>query len=157
MGDANICNQAKARSCGPCCFVMFSTDQSMSTARQHMIACRHIQTHVLISHKTDLPCLTQVQIPNCPNALSAAYLQAVASGNNASLCSEQEINLNGSAVALYNDTSYYDDLTFAATWLYRATGDTDYLSDAEAFYVKHLYGSVSPLLHWQQQLSCVAP
>ena len=66
----------------------------------------------------------------------------MAAGNNATLCTEQEINLNGSAVALYNDSSYYDDLTFAATWLYRATGDTDYLKDAEAYYVKHLYGSV---------------
>ena len=49
--------------------------------------------------------------------------------------------MNGSAVDLYNDTSYYDDLTFAATWLYRATGDTEYLTQAEYWYVAHLYGT----------------
>ncbi len=92
----------------------------------------------------------QVPIPNCPNVLSAAYLEEVAAGENVTVCSEQEINLNGSALALYNDTSYYDDLTFAATWLYRATGDSAYLTEAEAWYVKHLYttnsngDSVSP-------------
>jgi len=84
-----------------------------------------------------------VQVPDCPNVLSAAYLAEVAAGDNVTVCSEQDINLNGSAIALYNDTSYYDDLTFAATWLYRATGDTDYLSQAETWYVAHLYGTTS--------------
>ncbi|DBB00628.1 TPA: hypothetical protein ACH3X3_002312 [Trebouxia sp. C0006] len=84
-----------------------------------------------------------VQVPDCPNVLSAAYLAEVAAGENVTVCSEQEINLNGSAIALYNDTSYYDDLTFAATWLYKATGDTDYLSQAETWYVAHLYGTTS--------------
>ena len=51
--------------------------------------------------------------------------------------------MNGSAIALYNDTTYYDDLIFAATWLYKASGDNAYLTDAEAFYVKHLYDAVS--------------
>ena len=84
-----------------------------------------------------------MQVPDCPNVLSAAYLAEVAAGDNVTVCSEQDINLNGSAIALYNDTSYYDDLTFAATWLYRATGDTDYLSQAESWYVAHLYGTTS--------------
>lgn len=84
-----------------------------------------------------------MQVPVCPNVLSAAYLAEVAAGENVTVCSEQQINLNGSAIALYNDTSYYDDLTFAATWLYRATGDTDYLSQAESWYVAHLYGTTS--------------
>ena len=87
--------------------------------------------------------LPQVQVPDCPNVLSAAYLAEVAAGTNVTVCSQQDINLNGSAIALYNDTSYYDDLTFAATWLYRATGDTDYLSQAESWYVAHLYGTTS--------------
>jgi len=95
---------------------------------------------VLMTHNA---CLPQVQVPDCPNVLSAAYLAEVAAGENVTVCSEQEINLNGSAIALYNDTSYYDDLTFAATWLYKATGDTDYLSQAETWYVAHLYGTTS--------------
>lgn len=84
-----------------------------------------------------------MQVPDCPDVYSAAYLEEVAAGDNVTACTEQEINLNGSAIALYNDTSYYDDLTFAATWLYRATGDSDYLSQAEAWYVAHLYGTTS--------------
>ena len=85
----------------------------------------------------------QVQVPSCPNVLSAAYLEEVADGTNVTVCTEQQINLNGSAVALYNDTSYYDDLTFAATWLYRATGDSAYLTEAETWYVAHLYGTTT--------------
>ena len=87
----------------------------------------------------------QVRVPNCPSAYSAAYLEAQSTGNNLTLCTDQEKNLDGSAIALYNDTTYYDDLIFAATWLYKASGDTAYLTDAEAFYVKYLYSSVSPL------------
>ena len=85
--------------------------------------------------------MLQVQVPVCPNVLSAAYLEEVADGTNLTVCSEQDINLNGSAIALYNDTSYYDDLTFAATWLYKATGDSAYLTEAETWYVAHLYGT----------------
>ena len=54
------------------------------------------------------------------------------------LCTEQEKNLNGSAIQLYNDTTYYDDLLFAAVWLYKASGDNAYLEDAEAYYVPAL-------------------
>lgn len=44
---------------------------------------------------------------------------------------------NGSMVYWYNSTSYRDDLTWAAAWLYKATGDSGYLSDAYAFYTQH--------------------
>ena len=94
----------------------------------------------------------QVKVPNCPSAYSAAYLEAQTSGNNLTLCTDQEKNLDGSAIALYNDTTYYDDLIFAATWLYKASGDNAYLTDAEAFYVKYLYSSVSP--GWLWAASC---
>lgn len=70
-------------------------------------------------------------------------MEAQVKGSNLTLCTEQQINMNGSAIALYNDTTYYDDLIFAATWLYKASGDNAYLQDAEAFYVKHLYDAVS--------------
>lgn len=78
---------------------------------------------------------------------SAAYLESVANGQNITLCSEQERNLNGSAIQLYNDTTYYDDLIFAATWLYKASGDTAYLTEAEAYYVEYLYSAVSFFQH----------
>ena len=89
----------------------------------------------------------QVQIPNCPNAYSEAYLEAEAQGTTITLCTDQEKNLDGSAVGLYNDTTYYDDLIFAATLLYKASGDEAYLADAEAFYVKYVYGGVSSCYH----------
>ena len=37
----------------------------------------------------------------------------------------------------YNSTSYRDDLTWAAAWLYKATNDPGYLSDAYAFWTEH--------------------
>lgn len=37
----------------------------------------------------------------------------------------------------YNSTSYYDDMTWAASWMYQATGQATYLSDAITFYVQH--------------------
>ena len=76
----------------------------------------------------------QVTVYNCASAYSAA--------SNLTTCTPQQKNLNGSAAGLYNDTSYYDDLTFAATWMYKATGDAGYLTEAEAFYVKHQYSTV---------------
>lgn len=44
---------------------------------------------------------------------------------------------NGSMVYWYNSTSYRDDLTWAAAWLYKATGDKDYLSNAYKYWVEH--------------------
>jgi len=36
--------------------------------------------------------------------------------------------------ALYPSTSFYDDLAYAATWIYAATLDENYLNDAMTFY-----------------------
>ncbi len=36
----------------------------------------------------------------------------------------------GAMLATFNSTSYLDDLAWAAAWLYQATGDAAYLSDA---------------------------
>ena len=44
---------------------------------------------------------------------------------------------NGSMVYWYNSTSYYDDLTWAAAWLWKATGDPGYYSDAWTFFISH--------------------
>ena len=44
---------------------------------------------------------------------------------------------NGSMVYWYNSTSYRDDLTWAAAWLYKATGDSGYLSDAYFYWTQH--------------------
>lgn len=37
----------------------------------------------------------------------------------------------------YNSTSYYDDMTWAATWMYQATKQPTYLKDAISYYVLH--------------------
>lgn len=48
----------------------------------------------------------------------------------------------GSMVGFYNSTSFYDDLAWAASWLYKATQDPAYLSDAQVWYNEHIYGQV---------------
>ncbi|KAK9785109.1 hypothetical protein WJX73_003901 [Symbiochloris irregularis] len=47
----------------------------------------------------------------------------------------------GSMVGFYNSTSYFDDLAWAAAWLYKATRDPEYLSDAMIWYNEHLDGN----------------
>ena len=37
----------------------------------------------------------------------------------------------------YNSTSFLDDLSWAAGWMYRATLDVDYLTDAHKFFEMH--------------------
>ena len=38
------------------------------------------------------------------------------------LCEPLSVALHGSAIQLYDSASYYDDLLWAAAWMYRATG-----------------------------------
>ena len=45
-------------------------------------------------------------------------------------CAPVDVYFNGSAVGYYNSTSFYDDLAWAAIWLYKATNDPGYLADA---------------------------
>ncbi len=48
----------------------------------------------------------------------------------------------------YNSfTGYEDELAWAATWLYKATGDKGYLEKAEAIYDKHLKGTLIAWTH----------
>jgi len=56
---------------------------------------------------------------------------------NKPLCKPADVVFKGSAVGLYNSTSYRDDLTWAAAWMNRATGDRAYLDDAYKYYVQH--------------------
>ena len=45
------------------------------------------------------------------------------------------------AAAYYNSYSgYYDELVWGAAWLYRATGDTNYLNKAESLYSQYIAG-----------------
>lgn len=67
------------------------------------------------------------------------YAKALQGANVVPVCVSAAAQLNGSAVALYNSSSVYDKLLWAATWMYCATGDTDYLGDAESFYLSHIY------------------
>ena len=52
---------------------------------------------------------------------------------------------SGSMVGQYNSTSFLDDLAWAASWLYKATEDSDYLADAINWYGRHIGGSVRSL------------
>lgn len=52
-------------------------------------------------------------------------------------CKPADVVFKGSAVGLFNSTSYRDDLTWAAAWMNRATGDRAYLDDAYKYYVQH--------------------
>lgn len=63
---------------------------------------------------------------NYPCAVNLQTNAAPATG-----CKPVDQYFNGSAVGFYNSTSVYDDLAWAATWLYKATNDPGYLSDAE--------------------------
>lgn len=44
----------------------------------------------------------------------------------------------------YNSTSYYDDMTWAATWMYQATKQATYLNDAISYYVLHSQVRAAP-------------
>lgn len=49
-------------------------------------------------------------------------------------------------------TGYWDELVWAAAWLYRATGQKSYLAQAEALYQKHLQGKYQPsTLNWDDK------
>ena len=78
-------------------------------------------------------------MPYCPSQYSQVYLASLETEDPLTLCTAQEANLNGSAVALYNGTTYYDALMWAAAWMFKATGDSTYLTDSEDFYVRHVY------------------
>lgn len=84
-----------------------------------------------------LPCATQFALGTNPTVLPN--------------CQPFDVQTKGSALNLYNSTTYYDDLLWAAAWMYKATGDQNYLKDAEDFYVRHLYseqGSEKLLYNW---------
>ncbi|KAK9863564.1 hypothetical protein WJX84_010744, partial [Apatococcus fuscideae] len=52
-------------------------------------------------------------------------------------CAPVDVYFNGSAVGYYNSTSFYDDLAWAAIWLYKATNDPGYLADARTWHQDH--------------------
>ena len=52
-------------------------------------------------------------------------------------CQQPDAAFRGSMVYWYNSTSFRDDLAWAAAWMYKATGDTDYLGDAYGFWDTH--------------------
>ena len=54
-------------------------------------------------------------------------------------CKKPDEAFDGSMIYWYNSTSYRDDLAWAAAWMYRATGDPAYLSDAYTYYQQHAY------------------
>ena len=52
-------------------------------------------------------------------------------------CQLPDVAFRGSMVYWYNSTSFRDDLAWAASWMYKATGDPDYLGDAYGFWDTH--------------------
>ncbi len=52
-------------------------------------------------------------------------------------CKQPDVAFKGSMVYWYNSTSWRDDMAWAASWMYRASGDPNYLSDAYGFYRTH--------------------
>jgi endoglucanase len=48
------------------------------------------------------------------------------------------------AAPFYRSANMYDDLSVAATWLHIATGNATYLSEATAFFAKHIAEEGSP-------------
>lgn len=90
-----------------------------------LLACRYSGNAVV------LPCEEQ-------------YAKKLAGSNVVPVCVPASVQLNGSAIPLYNSSSIYDKLLWAATWMYKATGDTDYLGDAESFYIRHIYDEGAP-------------
>lgn len=57
----------------------------------------------------------------------------------------------------YASSEYWDELVWAAAWLYSATGQQAYLAQAEALYQKHLVGRFRPsTLNWDDKRAGVA-
>ena len=52
-------------------------------------------------------------------------------------CKQPDVAFRGSMVYWYNSTSWRDDMAWAASWMFRASGDPNYLSDAYGFYRTH--------------------
>ncbi len=52
-------------------------------------------------------------------------------------CKQPDVAFRGSMVYWYNSTSFRDDLAWAASWMYKATQDSDYLGDAYGFWDTH--------------------
>ncbi len=77
-------------------------------------------------------------------ACEEQYAKKLQGSNIVPVCVPASVQLNGSAIPLYNSSSIYDKLLWAATWMYKATGDTDYLGDAESFYIRHIYDEGAP-------------
>lgn len=57
--------------------------------------------------------------------------------NGAGACPPPFAFANGTAAFYFNSTTIYDDLLWAAGWMYRATGDVAYLADVGTFYQRY--------------------
>jgi hypothetical protein len=55
------------------------------------------------------------------------------------------------AANFYNSGDYWDELTWAAAWLYRATSTASYLTTAQSYYVAHSIGYQTWAFSWDQK------
>lgn len=56
---------------------------------------------------------------------------------------------NGSALVFYNSTTYRDDMTWAAAWMYKATGEPVRFSIHAHPHSAHCIISTAPTQHWR--------
>ncbi|KAK9828913.1 hypothetical protein WJX72_002766 [[Myrmecia] bisecta] len=63
-------------------------------------------------------------------------------------CPPPDEVFRGAMVFQYNSTSYRDDLAWAASWLYKATNDKAYLTDAYRWWEEHVQREGDFDAHW---------
>lgn len=81
--------------------------------------------------------LARTILPTCYPEFSKQNILASGTVSPQGVCASPYDSLKGSAAFWYNSTSYLDDMAWAATWLYSATGQIQYLSDAYSYWTQH--------------------
>ncbi|KAK9803066.1 hypothetical protein WJX73_005558 [Symbiochloris irregularis] len=71
---------------------------------------------------------------SCTSRFSKAN---VGTAQGAQACPPPTDFANGTAAYFYNSTGYWDDLIFAAGWMFQATNDSSYMADVNSFYASY--------------------
>jgi cellulose synthase/poly-beta-1,6-N-acetylglucosamine synthase-like glycosyltransferase len=75
---------------------------------------------------------------DCPVSMAAQEVRVARGTLLGKNCVKPENAFSGAALVYYNSTSYRDDLARAAAWMYKATADPAYLTDAYTYYTQHV-------------------
>lgn len=101
--------------------------------------------YVRKSHFCGLTCRSGHILASVPSAILALILSACRFAvANPGLHSKWIVSTAGNIITPYNSHSYFDDLAYAAIWLYRLTGDGTYLTAARSYYSSHVSVSDAP-------------